>query len=621
MEVMENKKGIFSKIRFKERIKYLLNDRIAVAVFILMFIKDQLFINVLQSSKASKLTTHIDMYAVLNSYVYILFTIIIISLTFLLKKRAHLWSLVILNILFSILIIGDLWCYRGFSAFLSLHTLSETGNLNNVSEGIMSLARPVDIFFVIDNIFVIIAAIRMSKRYQAMEKFKGTAGILFVVPFILILFFHVVFDFHGNGYEGPMLFKTQWIPFSTMRNLSPIGYHVYDASMFIEDNMPYSLSKKDKNEIRNWLAYKNENLPDNQYKGIFKGKNLIIIQVESLENFILNHSYNGQEITPNLNKLLKNSIYFSNYNEQVYDGTSSDSDLMTNASVYPIRRGSTFFRFPNNKYNTLARLFKKENYTTRAFHADYGYYWNVENALTNFGFDKFRGMETYPKKDVYMMGLTDKSFLTQTAGMVMKTPQPFYSFQVTTTSHMPFKMRKDMKTMKIPADFGKTYMGRYYQSFHYADAQIGNFINILNKNGLLKNTVVAIYGDHTSLHKYYGDEITKMRPYKKWWDNGYRIPLILYSKGMKPEQVKTIGGQIDIMPTLCYTFGIDSKEYENTTMGRNLLNTKKSFALLANGTILGADKLSKKDIEHIKQSFDVADKIIRTDYFYHINLH
>ncbi|WDC83176.1 hypothetical protein PL321_10120 [Caloramator sp. mosi_1] len=98
----------------------------------------------------------------------------------------------------------------------------------------------------------------------------------------------------------------------------------------------------EKAEINEWFNKKEKIEADNEYKGYFKGKNLIYIQVESLENFVINKKINSKEITPNLNRLLKNSIYFDNYHEQTHNGISSDGDFIINTSMYPVRRGSTF---------------------------------------------------------------------------------------------------------------------------------------------------------------------------------------------------------------------------------------------------------------------------------------
>ena len=94
---------------------------------------------------------------------------------------------------------------------------------------------------------------------------------------------------------------------------------------------------QDKADINELFEVKKENLPNNEYFARSKGKNLIYIQVESLENFVIGQKINGKEITPNLNKLVQSSLYFPNTFEQVNEGTSSDADLMVNTSMLPLR--------------------------------------------------------------------------------------------------------------------------------------------------------------------------------------------------------------------------------------------------------------------------------------------
>ncbi len=297
------------------------------------------------------------------------------------------------------------------------------------------------------------------------------------------------------------------------------------------------------------------------------------------------------------------------------NGNSADADLMINTSLFPVRRGSTFFRFPNNDYNTLPLMLSNAGYSTRALHSDYGYYWNVEKALSNFAFHEFKDINDFDSSDTFWMGLTDESFLDQVKDMAVKEIKPFYYFTVTSTSHSPFEMPDKFKGLKLSEGFDKTYMGGYFQSVNYADKQIGRFIENLDREGVLDNTIIVVYGDHNGVHKYYADEVSKLNNQEPWWDNQGRVPLIIYSKNLDGKEIKTIGGQIDILPTLVYTLGLEKDLYQNAAMGRNLLNTKKSFSLLNDGTIIGRENLSTEDIKHIEQSFDISEKLIRSNYF------
>ena len=121
-------------------------------------------------------------------------------------------------------------------------------------------------------------------------------------------------------------------------------------------------------------------------------------------------------------------------------------------------------------------------------------------------------------------------------------------------------------------------------------------------------------GDHSGIHKYNNDEMTQLSKTEPWMNNNYEVPFIIYNKEIKGENIKTIGGQIDVLPTLASLMGVDKSKYESTSMGRNLLNTNKSYALLNDGTIVTDKKLSQADTAHINKSFEVSDFIVKTNY-------
>jgi len=213
------------------------------------------------------------------------------------------------------------------------------------------------------------------------------------------------------------------------------------------------------------------------------------------------------------------------------------------------------------------------------------------------------------------MGVTDESFLNKATALAEKDQTPFYYYAVTVTSHVPFVLPAKMKGLKLDAAFDKTVMGAYFQAINYTDKQIGTFIKTLDDKGILDNTVIVIMGDHTGVHKYYEDEVTALPQKQPWWNNDSRVAFMIYDKNLQGKEIKTIGAQIDVLPTIASLMGVDESKYKDTTIGRNLLNTNKGYALLNNGTIIGADKLSKEDIAHIKESFDISDFVTQTDYF------
>jgi phosphoglycerol transferase MdoB-like AlkP superfamily enzyme len=143
---------------------------------------------------------------------------------------------------------------------------------------------------------------------------------------------------------------------------------------------------------------------------------------------------------------------------------------------------------------------------------------------------------------------------------------------------------------------------------------LGDFLEKLKENGTLDNTLVAIYGDHTGVHKYYSDKVEQITPAEPWWsDNDMRIPLIIYNKNLESKTIDIPAGQIDLMPTISYLMGVDKKRYENTTFGKVLVNTNKKYTILNNLSMRG--NYSPSEEKHMSDGIKLSDKMVQSDYF------
>ncbi|WP_242960914.1 LTA synthase family protein [Clostridium peptidivorans] len=597
-------------------IEYFKYDSLFYLTTIFIFIKSILFLGVIAHDSVSGINMFKAFFAPPPLAAYLAFITIFLSFAYLFNGRTHGWVLFLVNVAITILLIADLWYYRGFGNFISPYIFQQTSNLDNLTDSIASMARPIDIIFWIDILYM---PYKLNKNKSVFKNYRrNIMSFLWImlISIISIYYIHYNIDVKKTGKEGQYFFYTCWAPNQTMSNLSPIGYHIYDAyNYYHEVRNPFTLSDKENDKIKAWYKDNKENLPDNQYKGIFKGKNVIFLQVESLENFVINKKINGQEVTPNLNKILNNSYYFSNFHEQVYNGTSVDSDLMANTSVHPVRKGATFFRFPQNTYNSLPKLLKEEGYYTQAIHPDKASFWNWKNGLTAVGFDKCIDSSYFNVDETIGLGISDGSYLKQTIPLIKNAKKPFYTFMVTLSSHAPFDIPAEYRELKIDKSLDETKLGGYFQSIHYTDKHIGIFMDNLKKEGLLEDTVVVIYGDHGGIHKYYESELQDIKPQEDWWmKNNWEIPLIIYNKDISHKEFTVNGGQIDTMPTVAYMMGIDKGKFENTAMGRILVNTNKDFTVLSDRTYIG-DKSNKSQVDHSILGIDISDMMIRSNYF------
>ncbi|MCX8129206.1 MAG: LTA synthase family protein [Clostridia bacterium] len=582
-----------------------------------IFVKSVFFIGIIYSESREKIDLIRAVRLIWSFPIYLSFITAILSFAFLFRSRLKMIFSMAVNILVTFIILVDIWNYRAFEAFISIHSKDNLVNIGNLGDSILSMVRFADAIFVADILLIPLFAKIIRKKINLADNSRRSIlafVLLFVLSTAFISYSHYNVDIKRK-YKGKFLFTVCWTPRTTMLNLSPIGYHIFDIYVYWRDCQPVKLSTAEVESIEKWFRDKQEVLPDNKYKGIFEGKNLIFIETESLENCVVNQKINGQEITPALNKLLGNSIYFPNFYEQTLGGTSSDAMLLGNTSVYPIRRGTTFFRYPNNTYNSLPSLLEARGYSTLAIEPDRGSYWNWMNALTSFGFDQCMDSSYFYLDEKIGLGLSDGSFLRQIGPVVLKQKQPFYLFLVTQTTHTPYDLPGKYRELTIDEKINNTKLGGYLQSLHYTDKHIGVFLANLDKNGILDDTVVVIYGDHGGVHKFYPNEIPDAQLQEKWWlENNYKVPFVIYSKGMKGEIVKTIGSQIDILPTVAYLMGVDEKEYIYTALGRNLLKTNKSFAVLSNKNYIGKAGSESEKNEAVR-GVDISDIIIKSNYF------
>lgn len=177
-------------------------------------------------------------------------------------------------------------------------------------------------------------------------------------------------------------------------------------------------------------------------------------------------------------------------------------------------------------------------------------------------------------------------------------------------------MPQDEKVLKLPSNLEGTRIGGYMHSIYYTDKYLGEFLKQLQADGTLDNMVVAIYGDHEGVHKFYADEVASTSGLEDWMkENNRKVPLVIYNKELEGKTFSMYGGQVDTLPTLAYLFGVSKEQYNTPlTLGRNLLNTNKSYVLLSNRELLQSGLTEKEQIK-IKSLIDISDKMIRGNYY------
>ncbi len=501
--------------------------------------------------------------------VFIILSLAVFSTIYICFGRSKLKSkrFIFLTVYFllSLLMFADSMYYNYYNQTVSVRQLWQAKSVTAVPNSFIATLIPASFLLFVDIPFAYISFKKYAtkeniQKWLPWRKFKY---VLYVLTTLIITL--IANPFHSAAFE-----KVNSMEFFTN--------HVNDVYETISENLaPDSM---DEQEV---LAVLNEVTPQPsavKFQGIGEGKNLIVIQLEAFQNFVLGATYNGQEITPNLNALMKSdTIYFDNYFSNIGKGNTADAEFSSLNSLYPVIDGECYRLYQDNTFNGLPWLMRDNGYYSFAIHGYKGEFWNREYIYPNLGFQDFYSMEDLNQDDIIGLGISDKSMFHQLVSILEQQTQPYFTFAVTLTNHHPFILDEGHRSLELlPEDEGTTF-GDYLETVRYTDEAIGQLISELKASGLYDNTVIAMYGDHHGLNCGMEEVNYRMSDFLGRiydYDEMLNIPLIIHVPGSGVEEtISTTGGQIDFLPTIANVMGL---EYDSTfVMGQDLSNAKDGF--------------------------------------------
>ena len=472
--------------------------------------------------------------------------------------------------LISVIFLVDVVYFKQFNARASVMLLQQMGVVGDVKSSINQLLT-IHHFIALADLPLWAGMIFFIKRTNTIIKINYRALAVMPVGIALVL---MITPFRAAYSDN--IAKREFFSF-----------HVQDVVKAVMKDDDVQMANLD---IISEINYRNKQYTDPEalklmkYNGIGKGKNLIVVQLESFQNFVVNRSYNGEELTPNLNRLINDqSLYYDNYFEQLGMGNTSDAEFATNNGIYPTVYGQSYALYANNSFRSLPLQLRDQGYNAYVFHGYKPEFWNRETAYPTQGFERFYSEKDYTITEPIGFGLNDHEFFEQNVAFLKGHTNPFYSFMITLSNHHPYQMPKEHQQIKLLDQHVGTLFGDYLQSVNYTDEAIGAFIEDLKANGLYENSVIVFYGDHHGLIS--SDEESKQimeevleKPYLS--DEMLHIPLIVHVPGSKiNETVHTIGTQIDFLPTIMNILGISNDNY--LIFGKDLNNTPISESYAA----------------------------------------
>jgi phosphoglycerol transferase MdoB-like AlkP superfamily enzyme len=325
---------------------------------------------------------------------------------------------------------------------------------------------------------------------------------------------------------------------------------------------------------------------------VAKGDNLILIQVESLQQWVVGARIRGAEITPFLNELREHALYFPYLFDETGQGRSSDAEFEVLNSQHALDRGAVAFRRPFNHFVALPAVLRDHGYTTLSAHPFKKGFWNRGVVHPREGFETMLFKHELGPGENIGWGLADGVFLSRMAEQLALRRQPFFAFLITLGLHHPFAEFPDRHKVLDVGDLKGTPLGNYIHEVHYFDASFARFIAELRSKGMLDHSIVALYGDHESGLSV--DKNLLALAGHAHWDPSVlvrlrRIPFFVLLPGEKlAGEVPVAGGHVDVAPTLLALLGVKQPP---VWVGHALDPAFPSFAVLNDGSVVGGDRM------------------------------
>ena len=529
---------------------------------------------------------------------------------YLFKPRKRPYYYVFATVFFTAICLINSIYYTFYTSFASISMLSLTQFIAPVGDAIVeNVIQIKDLIYCWAPIFIGLLAFKLKKQgyFQTTENKEKRKRRAFKALILSATFF-CIFCMTLTGLDIGRFVK-QWNREYIVMKFGIYTYQINDCFKSLEPKISsmfgYDTAMKN---FREYYKDVSNTAKTNEYTNLLKGKNVIAIHAESIQSFAIGMTFNGQEVTPTLNRLKKEGMYFNNFYSQVSVGTSSDTELTLSTSLMPTLSGTAFVSYFDRTYVSIQNLLKEQGYYVFSMHANTADFWNRRIMHETLGYDRFYSKKDFvvTEENIIGLGLSDKEFFSQSIPMleeISSTKKPFYGTYIMLTNHTPFSdtdkygefdvdikeefvnENGEVEVVSHPYMEG-TKLGNYLKSLHYADEALGEFLDQLDANGLLENTVIVLYGDHDArlpkndfvrLYNYDietddlldKDDLQYINFDSYQYELNRKVPFIIWDKDQTLQgEVDDVMGMYDVMPTLGNLLGF----YNKYQLGHDIFN-------------------------------------------------
>lgn len=520
------------------------------------------------------------------------------------------WAQIVVMALLDVLLVANLMYFRTYYSAIPASSYLEAGNLADFKASVTDSLRWADIVLPL----ITIATAVMAFRYKTTKRQPLTAVLKWwaapLAGFALLL---TGVNLCKGGFHKSLrsVRQSAYLCSADAPIFSVFGCIWYDITDAAEPITP-----EKQVEIERWLVSQPKHQPADSVTE--KRSNLLIVFAESLESWVLEKKVDGKEITPCLNRLLKekSTLYAPNVLTQVKGGRSIDAQLMICSGLLPLMSGTYSSLYYDNTFYTLQKAMRGLKHSrSYLLTIDKVSTWNQGAVARSFGTDTIISYHDFKMTEAFgtHKRIGDASFFQQCREKierdeVWKPGESVYMQFVTYSGHAPFKLPDHLRTITFPASIPEK-AADYMTTAHYTDKAIGDFVAYLKTLPQYKETIVVIVGDHEGLASY-RQELVGNPACRGLVSDKQLTPFIVLNSpvGMRYDKFM---GQIDIYPTLLNLMQLDAYRWHG--LGQSILDPRKQGVVV--GSVMNVEGTgSDKEVERLKEAHTVSDYMLRYDW-------
>lgn len=500
-------------------------------------------------------------------------TLLLFGLAFYFKRSRFFYPVLMgIDIANTLLLYLNVIYYREFTDFMTIATMTGYSKVNQgLSGSSLALTNLHDVFYWLDIVVILFLMLFRKIKFDP-RAFSHRLAFAFTSVSLVVCGLNLMVA----EMDRPQLLGRTFDRVYIVKYLGLDAFTGYD--LVKSEHVSQMRKSATKSQLKTVEKFTKEHYaaPNKKLFGIAKGRNVIVIHLESFQQFLIDKKINSQEVTPFLNSLYhgQDTYAFSNFFNQVGQGKTSDAENMLETSTYGLSQGSLFATLGNdNTFQAAPAILKQRaGYTSAVFHGNVASFWNRNNVYKNLGYQYFFDASYFDtsgdKATGY--GLKDKLLFADSIKYLQHLQQPFYVKYLTVTNHFPFDLDDEDKDSNFTTtNTGSSTVDNYFVTAHYLDQSLQEFFSYLDKTGLAKKSIIMIYGDHYGISNSENKNLASVlgKNADDWTDfdnvQMQRVPLmfVIPGSGGHGGIYSTYGGEIDVLPTLLHLLGISTKRY------------------------------------------------------------